>query len=69
MLLNSRGPILLKTDIDTPLEVIIRDDGSFEASENSPVTNRFRGTVSIRDGQVVYAQRNDSGTQIGRAHV
>ncbi len=47
---------------ELPLEVIIKNDGSFEAAEDEPVTNRFRGTLSIRDGQILYSTRNDTGT-------
>lgn len=47
---------------EIPLELTIREDGSFDAAEDEPVINRFRGTLSVRDGQILYSQRNDTGT-------
>jgi hypothetical protein len=44
-----------------PLEVTISPDGTFQAGENDPVTNRFDGTLRIQDGGVQYSQRRDSG--------
>jgi hypothetical protein len=41
-----------------PIEALIRDDGSVEFGENDPVTNRFRGTLSVREGRVQYAGRD-----------
>jgi hypothetical protein len=36
-----------------PLDVTIKEDGSFEATSEPPGSYRFRGgTVAIRDGQV-----------------
>lgn len=50
-------------DFDIPIEWTVRADGSVEFGEHDPVTNRFRGTLSIRDGRLAYASRgNDSGT-------
>lgn len=50
-------------DFDIPLEATVRADGSVEFGEHDPVTNRFRGTLSIRDGRLASASRgNDSGT-------
>ena len=49
-------------NFDIPIEIAIRADGSFEASENEPVTNRYRGTLRIQDGKLTYSQRNDTGT-------
>lgn len=55
---------------EIPLQVTVREDGSFEAGENDPVTNRFRGNLRVADGQILYSQRNDTGTlnlyEIGR---
>jgi hypothetical protein len=45
-----------------PVEFTIQGDGSFEAGENDPITNRYGGTLHIRDGKLAYAQRNDTGT-------
>lgn len=41
-----------------PLEATIGEDGAVEVRENDPVTNRFRGSLSIRDGRVSYAGRD-----------
>ncbi len=41
-----------------PIEALIRDDGSVEFGEHDPVTNRFRGTLSVREGRVWYAARD-----------
>jgi hypothetical protein len=41
-----------------PIEAVIGENGSVEFGENDPVTNRFRGTVSVRDGRVWYAARD-----------
>ncbi len=43
-----------------PVEAAIREDGTVEVGENDPVTNRIRGSLTIRDGRVWYAGR-DSG--------
>ncbi len=43
-----------------PVEATIGEDGAADVSENDPVTNRFRASLSIRDGRVWYAGR-DSG--------
>jgi hypothetical protein len=45
-----------------PLEVTVSPDGTFQAGENDPVTNRFNGTLRIQDGGVQYSQRRDTGT-------
>lgn len=50
------------TSFDIPVEFTLRPDGSFEANENDPVTNRFTGTVRVLDGKLAYSQRNDRGT-------
>jgi hypothetical protein len=50
------------SEFDIPVEFAIRADGSFEANENDPITNRYRGTLQIRDGKLAYAQRDDTGT-------
>jgi hypothetical protein len=49
-------------NFDVPLEVTIRENGSFEAAENDPVTNRFGGTFRVEDGKLAFTQRNDTGT-------
>ncbi len=49
---------------EIPLRLTVRDDGSFEAAEDEPVRNRFRGTLSVRDGEITYTQRNDTGTAV-----
>lgn len=41
-----------------PVAAVIGADGAVEFSENDPVTNRFRGSLSIRDGRVWYASRD-----------
>jgi hypothetical protein len=46
---------------DLPLRLTVRDDGTFEAVEGDPVRNRYRGTLSARDGQVGWSMRNGSG--------
>jgi hypothetical protein len=46
---------------EIPMEMTIREDGSFEAAIDDPVTSRFRGTVAVRDGQLIYSSRNDTG--------
>src|SRR5262245_46273217 len=35
-----------------PVEAAIREDGTVEFAENDPVTNRFRRSLSIRDGRL-----------------
>lgn len=40
-----------------PVAAVIGNDGSVEIAENDPVTNRFRASVSIRDGRVWYSGR------------
>lgn len=47
---------------NVPLRVEVWTDGSFEASENDPVTNRFQGWLNVRDGRVTLLQSRDSGT-------
>jgi hypothetical protein len=44
-------------DYQIPIEAVIRDDGSVEFGENDPVTNRFRRTLSVREGRVGYVAR------------
>lgn len=41
-----------------PVEATIEQDGRVEVRENDPITNRFRGSFSIRDGRVWYAGRD-----------
>ena len=45
-----------------PLEVRIKEDGSFEAAEGEPAWNRFRGRVAIREGAVILSTQTDTGT-------
>ena len=45
-----------------PLRIEVSTDGSFEAFENDPVTNRFQGWLNARDGRVTWLQSRDSGT-------
>jgi hypothetical protein len=42
--------------------VSIALDGTFQAGENDPVTNRFNGRLRLDGGQLQYSQRRDSGT-------
>ncbi len=44
-------------EFQVPVDATIGEDGGVEIRENDPVTNRFRGSVSIRDGRVWYAGR------------
>ncbi|HSE95605.1 MAG TPA: DUF4189 domain-containing protein [Methylomirabilota bacterium] len=44
-----------------PVEAVIHGDGSVEFGENDPVTNRFRGTIGIREGGLWYAGRDAAG--------
>jgi hypothetical protein len=46
---------------EVPLRLNVKPDGSFEATEDDPVTGRFRGTVRIEDGRVRYSRGNDTG--------
>ncbi len=46
---------------DLPLKLTIKDDGSFQAIEGDPARNRYSGTISVRDGQVLWSQRTSSG--------
>jgi hypothetical protein len=46
---------------EVPLRVEVSKDGSFEAFENDPVTNRFRGRLQVQDGRVRWLQGSDSG--------
>jgi hypothetical protein len=49
---------------NVPLRIEVSTNGSFEAFENDPVTNRFQGWLNIRDGRVTWLQSGDSGTAI-----
>jgi hypothetical protein len=44
-----------------PVRIEVSPDGAFEAFENDPVTNRFRGRLRIQDGRVAWTQGADSG--------
>jgi hypothetical protein len=46
---------------NVPLRIEVSTDGSFEAFENDPVTNRFRGRLQLEDGRVTWRQGRDSG--------
>jgi hypothetical protein len=46
---------------EVPLRLEVSRDGSFEAFENDPVTNRFRGRLQVEDGRVKWQQGSDSG--------
>ena len=48
--------------IEIPAQLVVREDGSFEAIEGEPVRNRFRGNLQIREGRVTYSSRSDTGT-------
>jgi hypothetical protein len=47
---------------EIPLELAVREDGSFDAAEDDPPRNRFQGSLAIQGGQVIYSQGNDAGT-------
>jgi hypothetical protein len=47
---------------DVPLEVSLRPDGTFQAAENDPVTNRFSGRVRVQSGRLAWSQNRDTGT-------
>lgn len=51
-----------RSPFDIPVEVTIAPDGTFQAGDNDPVTNRFSGTLRVQDGKLQYSQRRDSGT-------
>jgi hypothetical protein len=44
-------------DFLVPITAVIGDGGSIDVAENDPVTNRFRGSLSLREGRIVYAGR------------
>jgi hypothetical protein len=41
-----------------PIEAVIHEDGSVDVGENDPVTNRYRVTLSVRNGRVWSYTRN-----------
>ena len=45
-----------------PLRIEVSPDGTFEAFENDPVTNRTRGHLRAQSGQLAWSQRQDEGT-------
>jgi hypothetical protein len=47
---------------NVPLRLEVSTNGSFEAFENDPTTNRFQGWLNVRDGRVTLLQNRDSGT-------
>jgi hypothetical protein len=47
---------------NVPLRLEVSRDGAFEAFENDPVTNRYRGRLQVQDGRVRWSQGGDSGT-------
>ncbi|MBI3455468.1 MAG: hypothetical protein HY002_06745 [Candidatus Rokubacteria bacterium] len=49
-------------NIEIPAQLLVREDGSFDATEGDPVRNRFRGSLQIREGRVSFSTRNDTGT-------
>lgn len=51
-----------KSILDIPIEVTILPDGKFQVAENVPITNRFAGTVQVRDGGLAYLGNRDRGT-------
>jgi hypothetical protein len=48
-------------EFDVPLTFVIDRDGSIEVAENDPVTSRYRGTVSLRDGKLAYTEGRNAG--------
>jgi hypothetical protein len=50
-----------KSVFNVPVEVTIAPDGTFQAGEYDPVTNRFSGRLRIENGRVRYSQRRDTG--------
>ena len=50
-----------KNVFNIPVEVTIAPDGTFQAGEYDPVTNRFSGRLRIENGRVRYSQRRDTG--------
>ena len=45
-------------NFEIPIEAIIREDGSVDVGEYDPVTNRFRRTLSVREGRVWVSARD-----------
>lgn len=45
-------------EFQVPVEATIKEDGAIDLSENDPVTGRFRGSLSIRDGHLWYSGRD-----------
>jgi hypothetical protein len=48
--------------LDVPFELTIAADGSCQAAENDPVTNRFHRTVRVKDGGLDYSGDRERGT-------
>jgi hypothetical protein len=47
---------------EIPVEMVVREDGSFQTTEGDPPRNRVRGSLAVRDGQLVYSRGNETGT-------
>ena len=47
---------------DVPVEITLDPDGTVRVGMNEPVTYRFRSSVSVRDGRLLYSGDPETGT-------